>query len=131
MTRFFTPTTKETASSNLPGAVLGFFGADRRPSKLPSLEQLGEVDAKGVNKVVLLVLDGFGFNQFKRHCSDIPFLAELTGKSRVFPLTSVFPSQTTNALTSFSTGLTPQEHGLFEYLLLYEGSRPTRQHALV
>jgi hypothetical protein len=35
----------------------------------------------------------------------------------VFPLTSIFPSQTTNALTTLNTGLTPQEHGLFEYYL--------------
>jgi hypothetical protein len=29
----------------------------------------------------------------------------------------VFPSQTTNALTTLNTGLTPQEHGLFEYFI--------------
>jgi len=45
------------------------------------------------------------------------FLENLAEKGDVFPLTSVFPSQTTNALTTLNTGLTPQEHGLFEYYL--------------
>jgi hypothetical protein len=114
---FLYPEYERNCITNLPNAVLNFFGIKNNPSKLPPLDTLGKVDAKKINKVVLLLLDGFGFNQFTRHCQDIPFLADLSSKSMVFPLTSVFPSQTTNALTSLSTGLTPQEHGLFEYLL--------------
>jgi hypothetical protein len=41
----------------------------------------------------------------------------LSTKGEIVPLTSVFPSQTTNALTTLNTGLTPQEHGLFEYFI--------------
>jgi hypothetical protein len=44
-------------------------------------------------------------------------LTELAEKGEVYPLTSIFPSQTTNALTTLNTGLTPQQHGLFEHYL--------------
>lgn len=64
---------------------------------------------------MLLVIDGFGFDQFLSYYKDNRFLTKLANKGEVFPLTSVFPSQTTNALTTLNTGLTPQEHGLFEY----------------
>ena len=74
-----------------------------------------EVD--GANKVVLFVLDGFGYDQFLRYHKEQKFLSSLAKRSEVFPLTSIFPSQTTNALTTLNTGLTPQEHGLFEYYI--------------
>ena len=72
---------------------------------------------EGINKVVLLVIDGFGFKQFLNHLKENKFLTNLTNQGEVYPLTSVFPSQTTNALTTLNTGLTPQEHGLFEYFI--------------
>jgi hypothetical protein len=72
---------------------------------------------EGINKVVLLVIDGFGFKQFLNHIKINRFLTKLTNKGEVHSLTSVFPSQTTNALTTLNTGLTPQEHGLFEYFI--------------
>jgi predicted AlkP superfamily pyrophosphatase or phosphodiesterase len=82
----------------------------------PIIERL-KIDPKNLNKVVLLVIDGFGFNQFLNHYKQNQFLTNLTNAGEVFPLTSVYPSQTTNALTSLNTGLTPQEHGLFEYFI--------------
>jgi hypothetical protein len=72
---------------------------------------------ESVNKVVLLVIDGFGFKQFLNHLKENRFLVNLVDKGEVHCLTSVFPSQTTNALTTLNTGLTPQEHGLFEYFI--------------
>jgi predicted AlkP superfamily pyrophosphatase or phosphodiesterase len=99
--------------SNIPGTVLELFGV-KTERKLPV--EVGVEDDE-VSKVVLFVLDGFGYNQFLRYFEGNRFLAGLAGKGGVFPVTSVFPSQTTNALTTLGTGLTPQEHGLFEYYL--------------
>jgi hypothetical protein len=76
-----------------------------------------KVDQKNINKVVLLVVDGLGFNQFLNYQRQNRFLNGLSEAGDVFPLTSVYPSQTTNALTTLNTGLTPQEHGLFEYFI--------------
>jgi hypothetical protein len=113
-TGFVYPRYDQNCISNIPGTILDFFGVNHNLTKLP-MELTTEVD--GVNKVVLFVLDGFGYNQFIRYHKEQKFLSSLANKSDVFHLTSIFPSQTTNALTSLNTGLTPQEHGLFEYYI--------------
>jgi hypothetical protein len=111
---FLYPCYDESCISNIPGTILDLFDVkDKRP-RLP-IEVANGIDE--VDKVVLFVLDGFGYNQFLRYYKDHKFLRMLVEKGDVFPLTSVFPSQTTNALTTLNTGLTPQEHGLFEYYL--------------
>ncbi|MDG6222026.1 MAG: alkaline phosphatase family protein [Candidatus Bathyarchaeota archaeon] len=114
ITGFYYPRYSKDCISNIPGTILDLFGVNHDLSKLP-FDLNTEVE--GVNKVVLFVLDGFGYNQFLRYHNEQKFLASLAKKSEVFPLTSIFPSQTTNALTTLNTGLTPQEHGLFEYYI--------------
>ena len=111
---FVYPRYEENCISNIPGAILDLFGV-KNERKLP-LEIGKGVDGEA-SKVVLFVLDGFGYNQFLRYYRENKFLANLAEKGEVLPLTSVFPSQTTNALTTLNTGLTPQEHGLFECYL--------------
>jgi predicted AlkP superfamily pyrophosphatase or phosphodiesterase len=110
---FLYPLYNEKCISNIPGTVLDLFNV-KTERKLPI-----DVSAEtgDVNRVVVFVLDGFGYNQFLQYYKGHKFLAGLAEKADVFPLTSVFPSQTTNALTTLNTGLTPQEHGLFEYYL--------------
>lgn len=110
---FLYPCYEENCISNIPGSILSLFGVKTGLSKLPFLGDRFD----GVEKVVLLILDGFGYNQFLRQRKENQFLVEVSEKSDVFALTSIFPSQTTNALTTLNTGLTPQEHGLFEYYL--------------
>jgi hypothetical protein len=70
---------------------------------------------------LLIVLDGFGYNQYQNSQKQNPFLNNLADKGKVTPITSVFPPQPPNALTSLNTGLTPQEHGLFEYCIYLKG----------
>ena len=111
---FLYPCYEENCISNIPGTILELLGVN---SKLPELPiGVGNGGNEG-NKVVLFVLDGFGYNQFLHYYKNHEFLTKLVDKSEVFPLTSIFPSQTTNALTTLNTGLTPQEHGLFEYYI--------------
>lgn len=109
---FLYPCYQENCISNIPGTVLDLFDVKTSLPKLPL-----DIDNDGVNKVVVFVLDGFGLNQFLRYNKDHKFLSTLTEKSDIYPLTSIFPSQTTNALTTLNTGLTPQQHGLFEYYI--------------
>lgn len=109
---FLYPCYEENCISNIPGTLLDLFGVNSELAKLPIMDNGTEA-----RKVVLLVLDGFGYNQFLRYYKAHKFLTKLAERTDVFPLTSIFPSQTTNALTTLNTGLTPQEHGLFEYYL--------------
>ncbi len=67
--------------------------------------------------VVLLVLDGLGWEQFDARRRLMPTLAGFAGS----PLVTVAPSTTATALTSITTGLTPGEHGLVGYRVLLGG----------
>lgn len=71
-------------------------------------------------KIVLFIADGFGYNQYKNLKAEISLLDKIYQKGNVFPITSVFPSTTTASLTTLATGLTPEEHGLFEWNLYIE-----------
>ncbi|NJN08888.1 MAG: alkaline phosphatase family protein [Richelia sp. RM1_1_1] len=69
-----------------------------------------------INHVVLLILDGFGYEQLKTlaDSKDIPAIATACDSQQAFfmPATSVYPSTTVTALTSAATGYTPAQHGM-------------------
>jgi Type I phosphodiesterase / nucleotide pyrophosphatase len=115
---FVYPQYDENCISQIPDTVLTLFGIQKQNNHaVLDHPFLNTVLPNRMNKVVLLVIDGFGFNQFLYHHKENPFLLNLVGNGEVYPKTSVFPSQTTNALTTLNTGLTPQQHGLFEYFI--------------
>ena len=62
-------------------------------------------------RVVLLVVDGLGWNQLERNRSEVPCLASACSTA----ITTVAPSTTATALTSLSTGVAPGEHGVVGY----------------
>jgi hypothetical protein len=74
----------------------------------------GAIDAR---QVVLLVLDGLGWEQLEARRPLAPTLSAMTGG----PITSVVPSTTATALTSIATGLTPGEHGVVGYRVAVDG----------
>jgi predicted AlkP superfamily pyrophosphatase or phosphodiesterase len=89
-----------------------------RPPWLPA--QLAQAD-----QVLLLVLDGLGWEQLLDHRAEAPTLAAAEGG----PITSVAPTTTATALTSITTGRPPAEHGVLGYRLALppdgaDGSRP-------
>lgn len=77
---------------------------DPAPTWMPSV-------ALEADRVVLLVIDGLGWNQLQTRRAVAPTLAAMVGG----PITSVAPSTTASALTSISTGLPPGEHGVMGY----------------
>ncbi|MFB6111433.1 MAG: alkaline phosphatase family protein [Halobacteriaceae archaeon] len=75
--------------------------------------------ATDVEHVVVLVLDGLGWDQWCRDRAESTFLETLSTAGRVTPLTSIYPSETAAAITSLHTGVPAIEHGLlgwFAYL---------------
>jgi predicted AlkP superfamily pyrophosphatase or phosphodiesterase len=69
----------------------------------------------GARVVVLVVLDGYGALDRRRHAAR---LGAVPGNQfAAAELTSVFPSTTTAALTSIQTGAAPSQHGLLGYTL--------------
>lgn len=69
-----------------------------------------------IHHVVILLIDAMGYDQLKTGMAAgaLPGLSAATGHPSNFfmPLTSVYPSTTTTALTSVATARTPQEHGV-------------------
>ena len=68
-------------------------------------------------QVVLLLLDGLGWEQLQARAAIAPTLATMPGSA----ITTVAPSTTASALTSITTGLTPGEHGLVGYRMELAG----------
>ena len=73
--------------------------------------------AARAQQVVLLVVDGLGWEQLAERAAIAPTLSSLAGG----PITSVAPSTTGTALTSITTGLTPGEHGVVGYRMEISG----------
>lgn len=71
------------------------------------------------DQVVLLVLDGLGWEQLTSRRALAPTLSGAEGIDR--PITSVAPTTTACALTSITTGLAPCDHGLLGYRLALDG----------
>jgi hypothetical protein len=88
--------------ANVVPALLGTLEGDQ--SWVPPV--LAEAD-----RVVLLVIDGLGWNQLRTRARLTPTLSALEGEA----ITTVAPSTTATALTSISTGLPPGEHGVMGY----------------
>jgi len=80
------------------------------PSWMPS-------PAQGARQIVLLVLDGLGWDQLRAHARLAPTLASMAGQA----IRTVVPSTTATALTSITTGLTPAEHGVLGYRIYLHG----------
>jgi Type I phosphodiesterase / nucleotide pyrophosphatase len=67
--------------------------------------------AADADQVVVLVLDGIGWNQLEQRRHLAPTLSAMAGGA----ITSVAPSTTATALTSISTGVAPGVHGIMGY----------------
>ncbi len=68
-------------------------------------------------QVVVLVLDGLGWDQLTERAALAPTLTAMAGR----PITTVAPTTTATALASIATGLTPGEHGLVGYRMVLGG----------
>ena len=72
---------------------------------------------KRFDHVLLILLDGLGFDIWTGPAAGVPFFERLSRRGDVTSLTAVFPSTTSASLTTLATGHTPREHGLLEWNL--------------
>lgn len=100
------PVIPDYRGPNVTGLIPGIIGCEpgRRPAWFPEALQ-------HARQVVLLVLDGLGWNQLCAHRHRLATLASMEGG----PITTVAPTTTATALTSITTGLAPVEHGVVGY----------------
>ena len=98
----FLPDYDGACISNLVPALLD--DIDHLPAWMPAV-------VEGADQVVLLVLDGLGWDQFQARQTIAGCLASMDGSA----ITSVAPTTTATALTSIATGTPPGEHGVVGY----------------
>jgi hypothetical protein len=104
--------------ADLPPAGVVRYGqaslSDLLPAALGALGVSGSANALGLQParcVVVLLIDGLGWNLLQAHRDDAPFLAALSGT----PLTAGFPTTTAASIASLGTGLPSGQHGLTGY----------------
>jgi hypothetical protein len=106
--------------ANIGSTVLSHFGVE---APLPPLaaEALPPALIHGARTIILLVLDALGYEQLRARLAEgtAPRLAERLahGGATLAPLTSVFPSTTSAALTTLHTGALPARHGMLGFTL--------------
>jgi predicted AlkP superfamily pyrophosphatase or phosphodiesterase len=112
--QFIYPAYKGHSFADIPNTVLSLFGADAgRPVLSDTI--LSNLRAKKFKNIVVLLIDGLGFEDWIGHAVRYPFFQRISERGDVFSLTAVFPSTTSASLTTFFSTQTPQEHGLPEW----------------
>lgn len=107
------PVLPDYRGANLSGVVPGCLldPPGRRPVWFPEALRSAE-------HILLLLVDGLGFEQMKQHSLEMPHLTTFQGSA----ITTVAPSTTATALTSLTTGATPLEHGIIGYRMSMDGA---------
>jgi hypothetical protein len=108
--QFIRPAYGSYCFAHLPGTLKRLFGLPT-PDSLPqaSLPE-GEYE-----RVVLILLDAFGWQYFERFANELPLLRELVANGVASRLTSMFPSTTSAHITCLNTGLPVAQSGVYEW----------------
>lgn len=94
--------------------------ADLLPSALAALGVPGEPNPLALPPaecVVVLLVDGLGWQLLREHADHAPFLSSLAGR----PLAAGFPTTTAVSITSLGTGVPPGQHGITGYSTRADG----------
>lgn len=103
-----TATPPEPVKPHYDGAWIGaILPALQASAPAPWLPDVAAV----ANRVVVLVLDGLGWEVRRDHAVHLPTISAMDGGA----ITCAVPSTTATCLPCITTGLTPAEHGLLGY----------------
>jgi len=114
---FVMPDYSGRSLANVPATVLRHFGISDVSTPALAPELVGK-ELQGARKLVILLVDALGFQDLSRQMEEdkqlfgFPQMAE---RGRFTPITSVFPSTTAAAVSTFHTGVAPAEHGITGY----------------
>jgi Type I phosphodiesterase / nucleotide pyrophosphatase len=104
------PTLPDYGGGCIANLIGGLRQRDDPPAWMPA-------PVAGAGQVVLLVLDGLGWQQLHAREHLAPTLCRMAGG----PITSVVPTTTATALTSITTGAPPAAHGVVGYRVVFGG----------
>jgi predicted AlkP superfamily pyrophosphatase or phosphodiesterase len=112
-TAFTKPLYDSYCFSNIPQTIKNILLQEKKPA-LPN-DIFGNLP-RTYDKVVLFLIDGFGWKFFERYAHKYPFLKYILNNGVVSQLTTQFPSTTAAELTTIHTGLPVGESGVYEWL---------------
>lgn len=113
---FLWPAYDGRSIANVPATVASILNAQF--NGLPPLaEPLWQPYSAGAKRVVVLLLDAFGWNLLQAQQQRLSNI--LNKADRVEKITSIFPSTTTAALSSVWTGVGPARHGMMGLNLFF------------
>ncbi len=119
---FIAPNYRGRSIVNVPSSIVQVFGGQMHTAPLhPTVMR---ALTTGVKRVVLIVIDALGYQRLLDALSANAhngFHTLLRNGGQLVPLTSVFPSTTTAALTALWSGYTPAEHGFMGFQLFLRG----------
>ena len=107
---------------NIPASILKNFGA-QLPDTTPLLPEIeAHLFSEIYDHIGLFLIDGLGYDWFLNYLqaendnNHAPkFWNEIMNNARISPLTSISPSTTAAALTTYWTGASPAAHGVLGY----------------
>ncbi len=105
MTSFPSPDYAGGSLVNLMSSLRGALAAP--PTDYPEAVLLPAADLRLARRVVLLLIDGLGYEFLLQQSPDSVLCRHLRGR-----LDSVFPTTTAAAITTLTTGLAPQQHAI-------------------
>ena len=106
---FVRPAYNGRSIANIPATIAAMLGVPF--DGLPPLDgELWQPMGEDIERVILLIVDGFGWNLLQR---GLPSFQPILDKTAVSTsITSIYPSTTVAALSSIWTGLAPAQHGM-------------------
>lgn len=118
---YMLPTYRDHSIANIPETIASVLGVDAdRPlpdETLPPKVTDGETP---IDHVVMVVIDGFGWDRFMALVEQDPTLSVLAEHATITPLVSTYPSETASAMITLYTGLQPVEHGQLGWFSLFK-----------
>ncbi len=114
---FIHPNYQGQSILNIPNSICQILGAPPKteiPALIPEiLDPMGE----GVDRVLLILMDALALHRFQAWIKNQPDSVwhELIQNGLLAPLTSITPSTTSAALTSYWTATAPRTHGIVGY----------------
>ncbi|HEU5086824.1 MAG TPA: alkaline phosphatase family protein, partial [Roseiflexaceae bacterium] len=97
----------------LPDTIAGLF--EQTPAGVPISAGTG-LD-RAYDRIVLVILDAFGWRFFEEYADSHPFLQRIAGHGVVAKLSSQFPSTTAAHMTTIHSGLPVGASGVYEWFM--------------
>jgi hypothetical protein len=107
------PIYADYAFANLPGTVEFLLTGERRRPPLPADCFGGSYPAP--RKVVLILIDAFAWDAWQAYYPHFRATRRVVEHGTLTPISALFPSTTTAAISTLHLGVLPSEHALYEW----------------